>query len=152
MERRLEALYDRCKQLVLDSKAVVEEVDKYRNDWKPPKTTFVLLAESHAHTTERQFAQLLKRQFNHKDGTRSRYVNFVYCIGNSESFALEHRMETRSPTTQYWRILYSCLNPIRRNEDFYKFEEGSSEERASKKAVLLNDLKKAGIWLLRSDS
>lgn len=133
---------------MLDSKAVVEEVEKYRQDWKPSKTKVVLLAESHAHTTQAQFNRLLKKDFHHRDGTRCRYVNFVYCIGNSESYALEKETSIRSSTTQYWRILYSCLNPIRGNRDFYLFVSGSSRDRINHKRKLLNDLKKARIRLV----
>lgn len=135
---------------MLDSKAVVEEVEKYRKDWKPPeKTTVVLLAESHAHTTDAEFDSLLKKDYTHSDGTRCRYVNFVYCIGNSESYALENEETTPHATSQYWRVLYSCLHPP--SEDgFHKFEAGSSKDRVARKIGLLTELKDAGIWLLDS--
>ena len=150
MQKDLEALYDKCKELIIDSKDVVEEVEKYRRDWKPTKTTIVLLAESHAHTTQEEFNRFLKSDFQHNDGTRCRYVNYVYCIGNSESFALEHEDVTKRKTYQYWRIFYSCLHVVSDNSDFHDFEKGSSEDRVKRKKELLHELARNGIWLLDS--
>lgn len=136
--------------MIVDSKGVVEEVEKYRNDCRPEKTTIVLLAESHAHTSQIEFRQLLREDFLHHDGSRCRYVNYVYCIGNSESWALESEHPIIRRTWQYWRILYSCLHLIRRNEDFHEFEGGSSEDRVKRKLALILDLRRKGIWLLDS--
>jgi hypothetical protein len=144
----LEALYEQCKELILDSKDVVEEVEKYREDNRSKKTSIVLLAESHSHTTQQEFNRLLKTDFRHSDGTRCHYVNYVYCIGNSESDALEHEGATKRKTSQYWRIFYSCLNHVKQNSDFHKFEHMLPEDRVSFKTNLLSDLKKNGIWLV----
>ena len=147
---KLRNLYDTCKALILDSSHVVEEVEKYRLDFKPPRTSVVILAESHAHTTQKEFRRLLKDNFRHYDGSRCRYVNYVYCIGNSESYALEREYPTRRRTSQYWRILYSCLHQVSNNSDFHEFEGGESKDRVGRKQELIRNLKNNGIWLLDS--
>ena len=52
-------------------------------------------------------------------------------------------------TPQFWKIFYSCLNPVSCNDDFNTVKKASPfKERISNKFNLLQDLKSEGIWLL----
>ena len=125
--------YYECRELILDSPEVVEEVEKYRQDLKPKKVRIVLLAESHVHTTEKEFSKFLKKDYLHNDGTRCKYVRFVYCLGSSESKILEKPEPAVRRRGQFWRILYSCFHRINATSDFALFDGGSDEERLEQK-------------------
>jgi len=143
-----EEAYRACRDLLLDSYEVVEEVEKYRQDCRPKTVKVVLLAESHVHTTEKEFSKLLKKEYRHSDGTRCRYVRFVYCLGSSESQVLEQPELAKRRRGQFWRVLYSCMHPINSNSDFLPFDGVSAEERLNEKISLLGELKANGIWLV----
>lgn len=144
----LHETYYECRELILDSPEVVEEVEKYRQDLKPKKVRIVLLAESHVHTTEKEFSKFLKKDYLHNDGTRCKYVRFVYCLGSSESKILEKPEPAVRRRGQFWRILYSCFHRINATSDFALFDGGSDEERLEQKIKLLGELKSNGIWLV----
>ncbi|MDQ6666242.1 MAG: hypothetical protein M3Z23_17830, partial [Acidobacteriota bacterium] len=47
------------------------------------------------------------------------FVRLVYCLGYGESHLLDEPIEARnSGTPQFWKIFYSCLNPIQSSETF----------------------------------
>jgi hypothetical protein len=132
----------------LDSFDVVKAVDEYRNNWKPEVVKVVLLAESHKHTTDSDFDN---RWCYPKTNPlyRGNYVRFVYCLANGES-ELVHN-PTNKGTWQYWKLLFSCLNPILDTNDTVPVLRKSTknfDQRMMKKISLLTSLKKAGVWLV----
>ena len=85
-ELDLRTCYDEIKKIaldqILDSFEVVKEVDRYRDFWKPQKPRIILLAESHVHTCDEDFAH---RWSYPDDGTyHGNLVRFVYCLANGE--------------------------------------------------------------------
>ncbi len=76
--------------LDIDSFEVAEEVSRLRQFWKPETVRVVLLAESHAYTSQKDFVDW--------EATRSPYhgkiVRFVYCLANRPPLAFNiHREE-----------------------------------------------------------
>jgi len=140
--------YHACRDLILDTPDVIEEVERYRQDCKPEVVKTVLLAESHSHTPEKEFSQFLKKECLHDDGSRCRLVRFVYCLGASESQVLEYPEAARHRPWQFWRVLYSCKHQIKATSDFISFDGVSSEQRLKNKLELLDDLKASGVWLV----
>ena len=57
---------------------------------------------------------------------------------------------SRNPgTSQFWKILYSCLHKVSTKEDFGPLlRSTSTEKRIGKKIELLHGLRQAGIWLM----
>ncbi len=135
---RLSASHD------VDSLQVVEEVSRLRDQWRPEKIKFVLLAESHVRTSQEDFANHW-----HVPNTEcgGRFVRFVYCLANGEQ-ALVPSSSRNPGTSQFWKIFYSCLNRVSRNADFKPILRSTPFiPRISNKIRLLSGLKSAGIWL-----
>ncbi|MDA4120061.1 MAG: hypothetical protein OK436_05695, partial [Thaumarchaeota archaeon] len=69
----------------IDSLEVAEEVDSYREYWKPKgRVRIVLLAESHVRTEADRFDHLLDREKLSSlglEGYPTNVVRFVYCLG-----------------------------------------------------------------------
>src|SRR5947208_15221372 len=108
--------YRRTKDLVPtpDPLEVVEAVEGYRNFWKPERVAVVLLAESHVHTSHEDFAH--KWSFVKDAAYEGNFVRFVYCLAYGERKLAD--MPSNRGTWKFWRILYSCLNPVTKNKDF----------------------------------
>ncbi len=145
----LRECYDGLKKLGpnldIDSLDIVEEVAKMRHQWKPGKVRVVLLAESHAHTSQEDFATSW-----HIPDTiyKGKFVRFVYCLANGEK-GLVPSVRHNKGTSQYWKIFYSCLNQISNNRDFGPVLQSTPfDRRIANKVGLLSKLKEAGIWLI----
>ncbi|MDQ6704762.1 MAG: hypothetical protein M3Z85_02225 [Acidobacteriota bacterium] len=79
------------------------------------------------------------------------FVRLVYCLGYGESHLLEESAEAKnSGTPQFWKILYSCLNPIQSSETFAPVQATKTgcTPRVSNKIALLKALTERGIWLV----
>ena len=143
----LKQCYDIIKGFVSspDTWEVVQEVERYRNLWRPEKVKIVLLAESHVHTSKEDFLEWSYR----KDPIhRGRLVRFVYCLGYGEKLV---QIPSNPGTSQFWKILYGCLHRIREKDDFapiLKSLTHDQDQRIANKILLLQQLTKAGIWLV----
>ncbi len=132
----------------MDSFDVVKAVDDYRNIWKPKEVKVVLLAESHKHTKDSDFDHPWRYPLANPV-YRGEYVRFVYCLANGEKELV--RISTNKGTWQYWKLLFSCLNPISGKNDtvpVLKKYTHNLDERMKEKIALLNRLMETGIWLV----
>jgi len=141
--------YDEVRRLdsglEIDSLEVVEEVSRIRQFWKPESVKVFLLAESHAYTRQSDFVNSweIPRTVHH-----GKFVRFVYCLANGES-SLVPSVRRNPGTSQFWKILFSCLNQVSSNEDFRPVLRSTlTQKRIANKIELLSSLKKAGIWLM----
>lgn len=128
----------------LDSFEVVEEVERYRNLWKPQKPRILLLGESHVHTRDQDFAH---RWSYPEEGTyQGNLVRFVYCLANGERDLVN--IPTNRGTWQYWKILSSCLSGVSGFPTILKHSTPDFKRRIKNKIRLLKSLKESGIWLM----
>ncbi len=139
--------YERIKQIVEnpDSFEVVENVETYRNLWKPDRVNVVLLAESHVHTSQDDF---LEWSYGKNPTYGGRLVRFVYCLGYGENVV---KISSNPGTSQFWKILYSCLHRVPEKHAFapiLKSLTRDQDQRIANKIRLLQELKKAGVWLV----
>jgi hypothetical protein len=151
--RKIKELYDG-----VDSYDVVNEVNKYRNYWKPDKINVVLLAESHVFTSDEDFK--IEMNYSGLSALNPSYprsfVRFVYCIGYSESTLFANRPSNpnfRNPGTwQYWKIFCACASESEKIDysAILKKTTKSLFDRVNNKIGLLNKLKDKGIWLVDS--
>jgi len=153
--RLVEKIADK-RGVPIDSFEVAEEVDRYREYWKPKgRVKVVLIAESHVRTEADRFDHLLDRETLSSlglEGYPTNLVRFVYCLGAGENALLAHPIlpeQANASKWQFWKILWSCVNDpkkeefpitVRRTPDF--------EIRLRKKIGLLRGLQGKGIWLL----
>jgi hypothetical protein len=140
---------DLGSQLELESIEVVQQVDQYRQYWRPDKPRLVLLAESHVHTTETELLSRLRPDSVRKDLAHG-FVRFVYCLGYGENELLDKPLSPNSGTWQFWKIFYSCINLVQSNEDFAPMLKAKTKlrERINYKIELVEDMKAQGIWLV----
>ena len=149
LEMSLKDCYERIMRLdpdlEIDSFDVAEEVCRIRQFWKPESVRVVLLAESHAYTRQQDFVNSwqIPRTVHH-----GKFVRFVYCLANGES-SLVPSIHRNPGTSQFWKILFSCLNQVSSSEDFGPILRSTpTQERIANKIELLSGLKQAGIWLI----
>ena len=137
-----------------DSFGVVREVERYRQFWRPKKgVRRILLAESHARTTEAEFGLRLDSAILGEMGLTgypSRLVRFVYCLGSGERLLLPQpaRVVTSSKW-QFFRLLWSCVHDPRSTR-FHLTRRATPafHERLRLKVELLREHQRRGIWLL----
>jgi hypothetical protein len=128
-----------------ESFEVVEQVEIYRNLWKPDQVKVVLLAESHVQTAQEDF---LEWSYGTNPTYHGRLVRFVYCLGYGENLV---KISSNPGTSQFWKILYSCLHPTRMKDAFapiLKTHTREMNQRIANKILLLQQLKTAGVWLV----
>jgi len=140
---------------LIDSLEVVNQVEQYRQFWKPEETNVVLLAESHVYTDKEDSKMKCDRTILH--GIIPNYplpfVRFVYCLGYGENeLLIRVRADRRNAgTPQYWKIFSSC---VAESEDHLGFDKvlktgtPSLSLRLRNKVNILRKLKKKGVWLL----
>jgi len=151
---RLRACYDELQKTLghgVEEYESVELVEEYRQYWKPNKTRVILLAESHVFT--RPADRLITiPQIDDLPNYPSKYAKFVYCLGYGEKQLTGNTSHPkRDGTPQFWKILYSCNNPIRNTLDFSPILSRTTyEQRIKNKVELLLRLKENGIWLVDS--
>ncbi len=105
----------------------------------------VLLAESHVHTSKEDF---LKWSYGKNPTYGGHLVRFVYCLGYGESLV---KIPSNPGTSQFWKILYSCVNDVSDKQGFapiLKSMTRNRDQRLRNKIHLLAKLKDAGIWLV----
>lgn len=139
--------YERIKQMVdsPESFKIVEQVETYRNFWKPEEVKVILLAESHVYTSQNDF---LEWSYGKNPTYRGRLVRFVYCLGYGENLV---KISSNPGTAQFWKLLYSCLHLATKKDAFapiLKSRTRDQDQRIANKIQLLQQLKRAGIWLV----
>jgi len=127
----------------------VELVETYRRYLKPNKVKIVLLAESHVFTEDLD-RQITIPEIEELPGYPKQYAKFVYCLGYGErSFTKSALHPNRDGTPQFWKIFYSCNNPISPSQDFSPIlSKTPPQKRLRNKINLLKELKTKGIWLI----
>jgi hypothetical protein len=138
----------------LEPLAVVQQVEQHRRYWRPEKPRLVLLAESHVYTTEEELCCTVEveNELNQtpKDLPRG-FVRFVYCLGYGENKLLDKCIESNPGTPPFWKIFYSCINPITPKASFAPVLKGTTKllrDRIGNKLDLLQQMKDQGIWLV----
>ena len=127
----------------------VQLVETYRRFWKPATVRVMLLAESHVYTSEDD-RKIAIPHIPDLPGYPTQYAKFVYCLGYGERTLTNSASHPRRDgTPQFWKIFFSCNNPISRAEDFHPIlGKTSTEQRLLNKINLLQALKAKGIWLV----
>ncbi len=145
--------YENLKDLIgpeIEPFDIVNTVDAYRMYFKPEKVKMLLLAESHVYTSKDDFQTTMNlKRFNLQQSYPNAFVRFVYCLGYGESELLEGKIEKNHGTPDFWKIFYSCSNPVHSKEKFSPILKTTpTEDRIINKIRLLDILKKQGIWLV----
>ena len=129
----------------VDKFDIANEVSRLRETWKPETTKVVLLAESHANTSDKDFEN---RWHVPNADYHGNFVRFVYCLANGEK-KLAPGVTRNVGTSQFMKIFFSCLNPVSSNRDFTPILHSTPfVKRIANKLVLLSKMKEAGIWLV----
>ena len=128
-----------------ESFEVIEQVETYRSFWKPVRVNVVLLAESHVYTSQEDF---LEWSYEENPIYHGRLVRFVYCLGYGENLV---KISSNPGTPQFWKILYSCLHRTPEKDGFAPILKSRTRDRNSRianKLLLLQELKRTGVWLV----
>lgn len=134
----------------LDSLAV----EQHRRYWRPKKPRLVLLAESHVYTTAAELCRTVEAEKvldRTPDDLPLGFVRFVYCLGYGENNLLDKCIESNRGTPQFWKIFYSCINPITSKASFAPVLKASTtllRDRIHNKLTLLQQMKDQNIWLV----
>jgi len=154
----IEKAYELLKQVphtMIDSFAVVKQVEEYRQFWKPKEIKIVLLAESHVYTDEQDSEVKYKRLAINEiiPNYPQHFVRFVYCLGYGENEILERTIKKNMGTPQFWKIFSSCVAESANNEalGFHKVlktQTPNFEQRLKNKVNILRKMQEKGIWLL----
>ena len=143
------------RDTLIDSLKVAEQVEEYRQFWKPDTTNVILLAESHVYTDDQDYSLECDASILHKvlPDYPLRFVRFVCCLGYGENALLKEVRTDRknTGTPQYWKILSSCVAENERNLGFsnvLKTQTPSLFLRLRNKVDVLKKMKTRGIWLL----
>ena len=127
----------------------VELVEAYRQYFKPEKVRFLLLAESHVFTNDFE-RQISLQSVPGLEGYPQQYARFVYCLGYGEkqlTNSVNH--PKRDGTPQFWKIFFSCCNPISSPDDFHPIlGKTPANQRLRNKIETLKQMKRRGIWLV----
>jgi hypothetical protein len=127
----------------------VQLVEKYRCFLKPEKVRVVLLAESHVFTSSDD-RKIVIPPIPELPGYPTKYARFVYCLGYGERSLTNSPLHPKKDgTPQFWKILYSCRNPVSTTADFAPILSKTAHcQRLQNKITLLKGLKANGIWLV----
>jgi hypothetical protein len=134
-----------------ESVAVLRRAEEHRRYWRPARVKVVLLAESHVYTTLEELARTISLPASAPADLPRGFVRLVYCLGYGENRLLNRSIESpaNSGTPQFWKIFYSCVNPVATNSDFASIQATTSPaQRISNKILLLKTLQERGVWLL----
>ena len=129
--------------------ASVQLVETYRRFWKPANVRVLLLAESHVYTSDAD-RKIAIPAISELPGYPMQYSRFVYCLGYGERTLTNSAAHPRRDgTPQFWKIFFSCNNPISSNVDFKSIlGQTPTDQRLQNKINLLKELKAKGIWLV----
>lgn len=126
----------------------VQLVETYRRYLKPEKVRVLLLAESHVFTSDED-RQIIIQPHTDLPDYPTQYARFVYCLGYGEQILTKNQLYPKNTgTPPFWKILFSCNNPVSSLKDFSTILGQTSQQKVSNKIKLLKDLKEKGIWLV----
>lgn len=150
--QKLNETYLKIKQILgshAESLESVQLVESYRRYLKPERVKVVLLAESHVFTPDED-RQIIIPPITDLPGYPTQYARFVYCLGYGEKYLTNSQLHPkRDGTPQFWKIFFSCNNPISSLQDFSPIlGQTNPRQRLMNKIKLLKDLKAKGIWLV----
>jgi hypothetical protein len=136
----------------MEPMSVIERVEEHRWHWRPARPRVVLLAESHVYTRSVELQHTLRPVPQLPRDLPRGFVRLVYCLGYGEDALLDAPIATsrNSGTPQFWKLFYSCLYPVTRNEDFAPIQAARTPltARVANKIAMLESLKACGVWLV----
>lgn len=149
---QLNEAYGRIERILGSHTEALESaqlVETYRRFWKPENVKVVLLAESHVYTSEDD-RKITIPPISDLPGYPTQYAKFVYCLGYGERTLTNNAAHPRRDgTPQFWKIFFSCNNPISSGDDFKPIlGQTPTQQRLQNKIALLRDLREKGIWLV----
>jgi hypothetical protein len=150
----LEACHSRLASLIGPDAEPIEVLrcaEEHRAYWRPDHVRVVLLAESHVYTTTADMGHRVVLPHDIGSDVPNGFVRLVYCLGYGENNLLDWPIDIprNAGTPQFWKIFYSCVNPVNTNQDFSPVQRQTPfQERIRYKLALLRRLKEAGIWLV----
>ncbi len=150
--RELNETYERIANILGEDTEEIESVllvESYRRFLKPDRVKIVLLAESHVFTNADD-RKIAIPSIAELPGYPTTYARFVYCLGYGEKSLTKIPLHPRRDgTPQFWKIFFSCLNPISSTADFAPILASTPyQQRIQNKIRLLKALKANGIWLV----
>lgn len=127
----------------------VQLVEAYRRFLKPDKVRVILLAESHVFTHDAD-RNVYIPPISDLPGYPEQYARFVYCLGYGEkNLTRSANHPKRDGTPQFWKIFYSCCNPVSSSYDFHPvLGQTPAKQRLENKINILKHLQAQGIWLV----
>jgi hypothetical protein len=157
---RLEDYQDQLKEAYEEGKKIIEEAirakrwridpeppetalvaDAHRWFWKPNDVKFIVVAESHVYTSEREISVKMRldklRAYDFPTDAPLGFVKLVYCLGYgvNEILSAPGMIDNSGGTWPYWRL-------FRR---WTRYSKGTS---IGWKLRVLDRMKEKGIWLL----
>ena len=152
----LEKCHSKLKNLIgnaMEPFSVIERVEQHRSYWRPDVIRVVLLAESHVYTLEDELQHVLCEPPDLPPDLPRGFVRLVYCLGYGEDSCLNRRIagSRNSGTPQFWKVFYSCVNSVSRNDEFVPVQASRTpdcEQRIRNKLRLLEQLRADGVWLV----
>lgn len=150
--QKLENTHSKIKLILGENTESLESVrlvETYRRFLKPEKVRVILLAESHVFTHDED-RKIPMQAIPDLQGMPDQYARFVYCLGYGEkSLTRNENHPNGDGTPQFWKILFSCCNPVSSNDDFSPIlRKTPTNQRIENKIKILKHLKEQGIWLV----
>ncbi len=130
---------------------VLRRTEEHRSYWRPERVKVILLAESHVYTAPGELTRTTTLPVLEPPGLPSGFVRLVYCLGYGENQLLDRPIKapSNSGTPQFWKIFYSCVNPVRANDDFVGIQSGVPlVDRIANKIAVLQRMRELGVWLV----
>jgi len=130
---------------------VLRRTEEHRSYWRPERVKVILLAESHVYTTPEELTRTITLPNPVPSDIPRGFVRLVYCLGYGENQLLNQPIKSpkNSGTPQFWKIFYSCVNPVRSNIDFEGIQVGVPlAERIGNKIAVLQRMREFGVWLV----
>lgn len=129
-----------CKPEPIQTSFCVEE---HRWYWKPKDVKFILVAESHVYTGEKEVSVKINPNRLPSDVPKDIPLNFVklvYCLGYGEPSILDRpeKIENNAGTRQYINLFRDCI----------RFTDNTASTNLQWKARLLKAFREKGLWLL----
>jgi hypothetical protein len=145
----LKLAYDCAREIIgsaqLECFSVVQTVEQLRSQWRPERVRVVLLAESHVWTSCDETQSHVKQPDDRQTG----FARFVYCLGYGEPQLVVPEVRPNKGTSQYWRLFHDTVRgPMNCCMRLMKTGEIDSQRRVQNKFDLLNEMQRAGIWLV----
>jgi hypothetical protein len=150
--QKLNETYLKIKQILgeqTEPLASVQLVETYRRFLKPNKVRVILLAESHVYTYDAD-RKVSIPPIPDLPGYPEQYARFVYCLGYGEkNLTRSTSYPKRDGTPQFWKIFFSCCNPVSSANDFHPvLGQTPAKQRLENKINVLKRMQAQGIWLV----